>query len=75
MSSDEDRYSLFAHCRIPPLPSSFLHAFRMLTPAQYWISGGKLGGGFELSSSDELWRYVTPSTCANMFIMRLGVLL
>ena len=49
-----EQYSLFAHCRIPPLLSSFLHAFRMMTPAQYWISGGKLGGGFELSSSDEL---------------------
>ena len=51
-----ERYSLFAHCRIPPRLSSFLHAFRMMTPAQYWISGGKLGGGLADSSSDELCR-------------------
>ena len=31
----EREHSLFAHCRIPPRLSSFLHAFRMITPAQY----------------------------------------
>ena len=62
------RNSLFAHCRIPPLLSSFLHAFRIITPAQYWISCGRLGGGFGDSSSDELWRYVNRSTSANTFV-------
>ena len=29
----------------PSTTSSLQHAFRMITPAQYWISGGRRGGG------------------------------
>ena len=42
----------------------------MITPAQYWISGRKLGGGFGDSSSDELCRYVNLSTSAKTFVIR-----
>ena len=44
----------------------------MITPAQYWISGGRLGGGFADSSSDELCLYVNRSTSANTFVIRGG---
>ena len=70
---NDDGDSLFAHCLIPPLLSSFLHAFRMITPAQYWMSCGRLGGGFGNSSSDELCRYVNRSTSANTFVIRGGL--
>ena len=35
-------HNIFAHCRIPPCFSSFRHAFLIITPAQYWISGAIL---------------------------------
>ena len=41
-----------------------------MTPAQYWISGGKLGGGLDDSSSDELCRYVNRSTSAKTLVIR-----
>ena len=44
----------------------------MMTPAQYWISGGRLGGGLGDSSSDELCRYVNRSTRAKTFVIRGG---
>lgn len=55
---------------MPPRLSSFLHAFRIITPAQYWISGGSEGGGLGDSISDELCRNVNRSTSENTFVMR-----
>jgi hypothetical protein len=42
----------------------------MITPAQYWISGGKVGGGFGRSYSCELGRNVKRSTNENTFVWR-----
>ena len=42
----------------------------MITPAQYWISGGRVGGGLGESSSDELGRKVNLSTREKTFVIR-----
>ena len=42
----------------------------MITPAQYWISCGSVGGGFGKSLSDELGRNVNRSTSENTFVCR-----
>jgi hypothetical protein len=42
----------------------------MMTPAQYWISGGSVGGGFGRSYSCELGRNVNRSTSENTFVWR-----
>ena len=39
-----------------------------MTPAQYWISRSRLGGGFGDSSFDELWQYANCSMSANTFV-------
>lgn len=41
-----------------------------MTPAQYWISGGSVGGGFGRSYSCELGRNVNRSTSENTFVWR-----
>jgi hypothetical protein len=69
-SQHKSFYVLLAHCRIPPLLSSLRHALRMMTPAQYWISGGSVGGGFGRSYSCELGRNVNRSTSENTFVWR-----
>jgi hypothetical protein len=43
-------------------------AFLIITPAQYWISAGKVGGGFGSSLSEELGRNVNLSTRENTFV-------
>jgi hypothetical protein len=45
----------------------------MMTPAQYCISWGKVGGGFGRSYSWELGRKVNRSTRENTFVWRGGV--
>ena len=45
----------------------------MMTPAQYCISGGSVGGGFGKSYSCELGRKVNRSTSENTFVWRGGV--
>ena len=49
----------------------------MITPAQYWISGGSLGGGFGRSVSVELGRNVNLSTNENTLVclVELGAIL
>jgi hypothetical protein len=42
----------------------------MITPAQYWISGGSVGGGLGRSYSCELGRNVNRSTSENTFVWR-----
>ena len=64
-------HSLLAHCLIPPLLSSFLQAFRIITPAQYCISGGK-NGGFPNALSDALGLNVKRSTSENTFVILGG---
>ena len=41
-NSHRPQYML-AHWRMPPRDSSFRHALRITTPAQYWISGPRRG--------------------------------
>ena len=41
-----------------------------MTPAQYWISGGSLGGGLGRSVSVELGLKVNRSTKENTFVCR-----
>jgi hypothetical protein len=43
-----------------------------MTPAQYCISGGNVGGGFGKSYSCELGRKVNRSTSENTFVWRGG---
>jgi hypothetical protein len=45
----------------------------MMTPAQYWISGGSVGGGFGRSYSCELGLNVNRSTKENTFVWRVVV--
>jgi hypothetical protein len=44
----------------------------MITPAQYWISGGSLGGGLGRSVSVELGLKVNRSTSENTFVWRVA---
>ena len=65
-------YALLAHCLIPPRLSSFLHAFRIITPAQYCISWGSFGGAFGKSDSLALGRNVKRSTKEKTLVWRTG---
>ena len=64
-------HPLLAHCRIPPRLSSFLHAFLIITPGQYCISGGK-NGGLEIALSLGLGLNVNLSTNENTFLFLDG---
>jgi hypothetical protein len=44
----------------------------MITPAQYWISAGSLGGGLGRSASEELGRNVNRSTNEKTLVCRVG---
>ena len=64
---------LYVHWRIPPQLLSFWQAFLIITPTQYWISGGSFGGGLGRSVSVELGLKVNYSTRGNTLVWHVAL--